>query len=87
MKIFENEDYKYISDFIESKSYILGKNKEFNKYYMNLSKLIEELDQSLEGEQKEKFNEIIKLFYKTEEYYFALSYSLGIKYGEDLRKI
>ena len=52
MKIFENEDYKYISDFIESKSYILGKNKEFNKYYMNLSKLIEELDQALEGEQK-----------------------------------
>ena len=40
MKIFENEDYKYISDFIESKSYILGKNKEFSKYYMNLSKLI-----------------------------------------------
>ena len=27
MKIFENEDYKYISDFIESKSYILGKIK------------------------------------------------------------
>ena len=87
MKIFENKDYKYISDFIESKSYILGKNKEFSKYYMNLSKLIEELDQALEGEQKEKFNEIIKLLYKTEEYYFALSYSLGIKYGEDLRKI
>ena len=54
---------------------------------MNLSKLIEELDNSLEGEQKEKFNEIIKLFYKTEEYYFAFSYSLGIKYGEDLKKI
>ena len=86
MKIFENKDYKYISDFIESKSYILGNNKEFSKYYMNLSKLIEELDNSLEGEQKEKFNEIIKLFYKTEEYYFAFSYSLGIKYGEDLKK-
>ena len=42
MKIFENKDYKYISDFIESKSYILGNNKEFSKYYMNLSKLIEE---------------------------------------------
>ena len=87
MKIFENKDYKYISDFIESKSYILGNNKEFSKYYMNLSMLIEELDNSLEGEQKEKFNEIIKLFYKTEEYYFAFSYSLGIKYGEDLKKI
>ena len=36
----------------------------------------------LSGEQKEKFNNLIKSFYETEEYYFALSYSLGVKYGE-----
>lgn len=37
--------------------------------------------------QKEKFNEIISLFYNTEEYYFALAYSLGVKYAKDLKKI
>ena len=36
---------------------------------------------------KEKFNEIIQLFLETEEYYFALSYSLGVKYGKDLNEL
>ena len=49
------------------------------------SDLIDKLNTNLSGEQKENFNALIKLFYETEEYYFALSYSLGIKYGENLK--
>ena len=41
----------------------------------------------LSKQQKEQFDEIVQLFYKTEEYYFAFSYSLGVKYGEDLKRI
>ena len=48
---------------------------------------IDELGLELKGEQKEKFDEIIRLFYETEQYYFTLSYSLGVKYGEDLNKL
>lgn len=87
MQIFENENYKLISNLVEEKIPILKQNKEFNQKYQNLMKKIEELSFNLEGEEKEKFDEIIKLFYETEEYYFALSYSLGVKYGEDLAKI
>ena len=58
MGIFENENYKVISDFIESKSHILGENREFNRVYILLSKKIEELSKLLKEEDKEKFNEI-----------------------------
>ena len=48
---------------------------------------MEELEQTLSKQQQEQFDEIVQLFYKTEEYYFAFSYSLGVKYGEDLKRI
>lgn len=85
MEIFNNGNYKYISNFIESKMPILRKNDEFNEKYIEQSNLIDIFNKTLVGEQKEKFNILIKSFYETEEYYFALSYSLGIKYGKDLK--
>ena len=87
MEMFENNDYKFISDFVESKLSILRNNEEFNKKTKILSDSMEELEKTLSKEQKEKFDKIIKLFYDTEEYYFAFSYSLGVKYGEDLRNL
>ncbi len=87
MEIFNNDNYKYISNFVESKIPILRQNENFNKKYLEQSNLIDMLNKTLEGEQKEKFNTLIQSFYETEEYYFALSYSLGIKYGEDLKSL
>ncbi len=87
MEIFNNDNYKYISNFVESKIPILRQNKDFNKKYLQQSNLIDSLNQTLSGEQKEKFNNLVKSFYETEEYYFVLSYSLGIKYGEDLKSL
>ena len=87
MEIFANNDFKFISDFVEQKMSILKENKNFENESKRLSDAIEELEQTLSKQQKEKLDEIIKLFYKTEEYYFAFSYSLGVKYGEELKKI
>lgn len=87
MKIFNNEDYKFISKLVEKRLPILRKNEDFNKKYIRLSDAMEELEKTLSEKQKEQFNEIVQLFYTTEEYYFALSYALGVKYGEDLKKL
>lgn len=87
MQIFENKNYKLISNLVEEEMPILRQNKEFNQKYVKLMNEIDELSSILPKEQEEKLNEIIKLFYETEEYYFALSYSLGVKYGENLEKI
>ena len=55
----------------------LRKNEDFNKKYLRLTDAMEELEKTLSKEEKEKFNEIVNLFYETEEYYFAFSYNLG----------
>ena len=85
MALFSNEDYKIINNLIEKRLPILKENKDFNKKYTNLFDAMEKLEKTLSQEQKEQFDEIVQLFYETEEYYFALSYSLGVKYGEDLK--
>ena len=86
-EIFNNDDYKYISNFVEKKLPILRQNKNFNEKYLKLTDSIENLEKTLTKNQKEQLDEIINLFYETEEYYFALSYSLGLKYGQDLEQL
>ncbi len=85
MEIFNDDNYKYISNFIENKIPILRQNKIFNKKYLEQMNLIDDFNKTLPIKEKEKFDKLIKLFYETEEYYFALSYSLGIKYHENLK--
>lgn len=83
-KIFNSDDYKFISNLIEKKLPLLKENEDFNRKYVRLSDAMDELEVTLSATQKEQFNEIVQLFYETEEYYFALAYSLGLKYGNDL---
>ena len=87
MNIFNDNTYLYISDLIEDKIPILKQNKEFENEYLRLTDLIENIDKNIQETYKEQFNEMIELFYTTEKYYFALAYSLGVKYGEDLKEI
>lgn len=87
MEIFNNDNYKFISDYVEQKLSILKKNQNFKNEYLRLTEAMEELERTLSKQQKEQFDEIVQLFYKTEEYYFAFSYSLGVKYGEDLKNM
>ncbi len=85
--IFENENYRYISNFVEENIGVLKNNQDYQEKYKRLTDAMEGLDSTLTDRQKEQFHEIVQLFYQTEEYYFALSYSLGVKYGEDLKQI
>ena len=87
MDLFNSDDYKFISNFVEEKIYMLKENDNFKKTYLKLTDVMDELEKTLSNEQKAQFNEVIELFYKTEEYYFAFSYSLGVKYGENLKNL
>lgn len=82
---FENREY--IAELVQEKIAELKNNKDFEEKYEELSKKIDELENELNNEDKEKFLDIIKLTFSVEEYYFTLAYSLGVKYGEDLKKI
>lgn len=87
MEIFDNNNYKYISKFVEDKMPMLNENADFKEKYLKLTDKIEELEKNLSSNQVEQFQEIVNLFYQTEEYYFAFSYSLGVKYGQVLEKL
>lgn len=87
MEIFENGDYKFISNMIEKKVRKLRANTEFNQKYLSLTDKIEKLEREISTEQKSELNEIVKLFYELEEYYFAFSYSLGVKFGNSLESL
>lgn len=87
LDFFENGDYKLVTNLINDKIENLKKYKDFNEQYTKLYDTIDELEVILDDKQKEKFHEIMQLFYNSEEYYFALAYSLGVKYGKDLEKL
>lgn len=87
MEIFNDDSKTFINAFVEDKISVLRENADFNQKSIRLSDAMDELENTLSDSQKDLFDEIVKLFYQTEEYYFALSYSLGVKYGENLKKI
>lgn len=83
----ENGDYKFIMNLFNEKMSILKTCKAFNEQYTRFFDVMEEIEDTLNEKQKEKFNEFVTLIYGIEEYYFAFVYSLGVKYGQDLEKI
>ena len=87
MDFFNDGSYKFVTNMINEKIDVLKENGEFNEKYTRMYDLIDEFDLILEDNQKKKFNKITELIYNTEEYYFALAYSLGVKYGKDLEKL
>lgn len=87
IELFENEDYLAISNFVETKLPNLRKNKNFEELYTKLYNKMENFEKDLTQEKREQFNEIVKLFYKTEEYYLSFAYSLGVKYSKDIEKM
>ena len=87
IEFFENGDYKFITNLINERMDKLKECKDFNKKYEKLYDLIDEIELLFDDKQKSKFNEVIQLFYEVEEYYFALAYSLGLKYGNDLENL
>ena len=86
-EIFKNDDYKFISNFVESKISLLKENADFNDLSLKLIDSMQELDSSLSDNQKKLFDDVINLFYANEEYYFAFAYMLGVRFGSDLDRI
>ena len=87
MEIFNDDSKIFINNLVEEKISVLRENSDFNQKSIRLSDSIDELEETLSESQKDLFDEIVSLFFQTEEYYFALSYSLGVKYGDNLKNL
>lgn len=85
--LFSSNNYKYISNFIETRIKELRNIEEFNTLNIKNTNLENKLESSLNKEQKNIFDDYLKSIYELEEFYFALAYSLGVKYAKDLENL
>lgn len=86
-ELFDEEMVENISNLVEDKMRILREVRKFNEIDQKLSNTMEELDSKLSEDLREKFDDVMRLNYQAEDYYFTLAYLLGMKYGEKTSKI
>ena len=86
-ELFDREMVEGISNLVEEKMKLLKEIEDFREKDKMLTICLEEMDSLLSKELKEKFDNVMKLTYQVEEYYFTLAYLLGSKYREKLKGI
>ena len=63
IEFFENGDYKFVTNLINERMEKLKECEDFNNKYQKLYDLMDDIELLFDDKQKEKFNEIVKLFY------------------------
>ncbi len=86
-ELLDLKTVKHISNFVEEEMDALKSVEDFKLKEKKLSILTEEIENALPEELKEKFDDMTRLTYQVEEYYFSLAYLLGIRDGKKLDKI
>ena len=86
-ELFDTDTVSCINQLVDSKADLLKNQKDFKEKDELLALSLDNFEKELSKEQKEKFDQVIKLMYQVEEYYIVLAYSLGMKYGENLEKM
>ena len=86
-KIFDEDTVESISNLVESKMPLLNKVPEFKKKDKTLANFIEQLENVLSLEQNAKLNDVMRLHYQIDSYYFTLAYFLGKQHAEQIEKL
>ncbi|MEG1990361.1 MAG: hypothetical protein RR144_06120 [Clostridia bacterium] len=87
LNIFSQENFDYINNLIESKIDLLHTCEDYNVKFKLLTNEIDALENTLSPQDKELFKDIIHLFYTIDDYYSIFSYSLGVKFANELKKL
>lgn len=87
LDIFSQESFDYINSLIESKIELLHTCDEYNMCFKALMTDIDALGNNLLSDDKEALDTIIHEFYIVENYTTTFAFSLGVKYGEELKKL
>ena len=80
--LFDEDTVETISNFVEEKMPLLNKISSFKEKDQSLAITTEELEDTLSQEQKVKFDNVMKLQYQIDSYYFTLAYFLGKQHGD-----
>lgn len=85
--IFDEDTVEAISNLVESKMHLLNKVPAFKEKDQNLAIATEDFENALSDELNDKFDDVMRLHYQIDSYYFALAYFLGLQHGEHYKKI
>ena len=83
--LFDEDTVAAISNFVEEKMPLLNKLPAFKEKDQSLAKVTEELENHLSEDLKSKFDDVMKLHYEIESYYFTLAYFLGKRHSEQTK--
>ncbi len=75
--LFDEDTVENISNYVESKMYLLNQIPDFKEKDKKLANKTEDLENLLSADLKNKLDDVMKLHYQIDSYYFALAYFLG----------
>ena len=78
--LFDEDTVETISNLVEDKMPLLNSVPPFKEKDQILAKATEEFENLLSENLKNKFDDVMKLHYEIDSYYFTLAYFLGRKW-------
>ena len=85
--LFNDDTVETISNLVEDKMPLLNKITAFKEKDYALAMATEDLENSLSEDLNNKLDNIMKLHYQIDSYYFTLAYFLGKQHGEQIQKL
>ena len=85
--LFDENTVEAISNLIEEKMPLLNNVSAFKEKDHSLAIATEELENSLSEDLNNKLDNVMKLHYHIDSYYFTLAYFLGKQHGEQMQKL
>ena len=79
--LFDSDTVESISNLVESKMPLLNQIPAFKEKDQNLADKSEKFENSLSEDLKMSFDDVMKLHYQIDSYYFTLAYLIGKQHG------
>ena len=80
--LFDEDTVENISNLVEDKMHLLNDIPAFKEKDHALAIATEKFEGSLSEELNSKFDDVMKLHYQIDSYYFTLAYFLGKQHGK-----
>ena len=85
--LFDEDTVEAISNLVEEKMPILNSLPAFKEKDCALAMATEDFENSLSDDLNNKLDNVMKLHYHIDSYYFTLAYFLGKQHGEQMQKL
>ena len=85
--LFNDDTVETISNLVEDKMPLLNKITAFKEKDYALAMATEDLENSLSEDLNNKLDNVMKLHYHIDSYYFTLAYFLCKQHGEQMQKL